>query len=329
MKASRLLTVLETLMTQPRAVFLWGAPGVGKSAVVRQVGKKLGLPVIDLRATLLDPTDLRGIPMLKNGQAVWCPPSFLPKDSEKPGILFLDELNAAPPLVQASMYQLVLDRRIGEYSLPDGWKIIAAGNRQSDRAVTFRMSSALANRFIHITLEADSQSWQDWAVRAGVHPLVTAFIRFKPKLLWHAKDGETAFASPRSWEMLSDVVKSFGDPLAVRDIMRGIVGEGPSAEFAEFARNSLSAQEIAAILADPENAPLPTSLDKVWTLITRIGADASDDGVADAGAKLLKRLQPEFAVVMARDILTVRPGFVMNPDFLAFMKEHNKLFNTL
>lgn len=128
MKASRLINVLENLLDQPWAVFIWGSPGIGKSSIVRQIAQRRGMPLVDIRASLLDPTDLRGIPMIQDGTAVWCPPSFLPKKSDKPGILFLDEVNAAPPLVQAALYQLILDRRIGEYELPEGWRIV--GRRQ-------------------------------------------------------------------------------------------------------------------------------------------------------------------------------------------------------
>ena len=150
MKPSRLHNVLTSLMQQRWPAFIWGPPGIGKSSIVRDIAEKASLPVIDLRASLLDPTDLRGIPSISNGLATWCPPAFLPRPNQAPGLLFLDEINAAPPLVQASLYQLVLDRRIGEYELPPGWWIVAAGNRQQDRAVTFRMSSALVNRFIHL-----------------------------------------------------------------------------------------------------------------------------------------------------------------------------------
>ena len=140
MKPSRLESVLESLLDQRWPAFLWGPPGVGKSSLVHAIAARRSLPVIDLRASLLDPTDLRGIPAIEGGRAVWCPPAFLPHRDSPPGILFLDEINAAPPLVQASLYQLVLDRRVGEYELPAGWWIVAAGNRQQDRAVTFRMS---------------------------------------------------------------------------------------------------------------------------------------------------------------------------------------------
>ena len=199
MKASRLTTVLENLLDQPWAAFIWGAPGIGKSSIVRQIAERRRMPLIDIRASLLDPTDLRGIPMIQDGTAVWCPPSFLPKKSDKPGILFLDEINAAPPLVQAALYQLILDRRVGEYELPEGWRIIAAGNRREDKAVTFRLSSALANRFIHLNLEVDPDDWHAWATNHGIIPEVTAFLKYRPQLLQAASEDEQAFATPRSW----------------------------------------------------------------------------------------------------------------------------------
>ena len=195
MKPSRLTTVLESLLAQRWPAFIWGPPGVGKSSIVRHIAAARGLPVIDLRASLLDPTDLRGIPAIEGGRAVWCPPSFLPKPEDKPGVLFLDEINAAPPLVQASLYQLVLDRRVGEYVLPDGWWIVAAGNRQQDRAVTFRMSSALANRFVHLELEPDVDDWRTWAIATGLDPLVVSFIGFRPALLRQEPGQGAAFAA--------------------------------------------------------------------------------------------------------------------------------------
>ena len=123
---------------------MWGPPGIGKSSIVRQVAADKGLAILDVRAPLLDPTDLRGLPYVADGSAKWAPPAFLPQNDGSEGLLFFDELNAAPPLVQASLYQLTLDRRVGEYVLPDGWRIIAAGNRSEDAAIVFRMPSALA-----------------------------------------------------------------------------------------------------------------------------------------------------------------------------------------
>ena len=144
MRPSRAVEVLSGLLSTRWPAFLWGPPGIGKSSIVRQVAADKGLAILDVRAPLLDPTDLRGLPYVADGSAKWAPPAFLPQNDGSEGLLFFDELNAAPPLVQASLYQLTLDRRVGEYVLPDGWRIIAAGNRSEDAAIVFRMPSALA-----------------------------------------------------------------------------------------------------------------------------------------------------------------------------------------
>ena len=324
MKARQLIETLESLLDQPWAVFLWGPPGVGKSAVVRSVAEKHGLPVLDLRASLLDPTDLRGIPAVQNGEAIWCPPSFLPKPEDKPGILFLDEINAAPPIVQASMYQLVLDRRVGEYVLPDGWKLIAAGNRREDRAVTYRLSTALANRFIHLTLEADAASWVSWAESAGIHPAVCNFIRIRPALIWHATDEETAFASPRSWAMASDVLRLVRKKQALKETLGGIIGRGPAAEFMAFLASSLSEAELEALLDDPAHVQLPTEPDRLWMLISWLIARSDDEKILKAAGVLASRLPAEIAFVMVRGIGRRRSDFLRMPPAAAFLKTEGR-----
>ena len=166
MKASAVAAALNLLVSARQPVFIWGGPGIGKSDVVRQLAKAMGVPLKDIRALLLDPVDLRGLPFLGADHAAkWATPDFLPKDGE--GILFLDELNAASAMVQAGCYQLVLDRRLGEYTLPDGWSIIAAGNRETDRAVTTRMPTPLRNRFTHLNFEVDVQMGKAVPERCG------------------------------------------------------------------------------------------------------------------------------------------------------------------
>jgi hypothetical protein len=205
MKPSEISSSLQLLSRIQKPAFLWGPPGAGKSQVVAQVAAALSIRLIDIRAVLLDPVDLRGLPTVEHGKAAWAIPAFLPEDGA--GILFLDELNAAPPLVQAACYQLVLDRALGDYRLPDGWTVFAAGNREGDRAVTSRMSSALANRFVHLPFEPDLDDWSCWAMGPGdLRPEVVAFLRWRPELLHRFDPAEKAFPSPRAWASVSHIL---------------------------------------------------------------------------------------------------------------------------
>jgi hypothetical protein len=326
LKPTRIIQVVKKLLDQRWPAFLWGPPGIGKSSVVRSVAEDIGLPVVDLRASLLDPTDLRGIPTVLNGEAVWCPPSFLPKTADKPGILFLDEINAAPPLVQASLYQLVLDRQIGEYRLPDGWSIIAAGNRQTDRAVVFRLSSALANRFVHLDFETDVDDWRAWAISKSINPLVVGFIAARPELLSTAPEDVVAYPTPRSWEMVSDVVKAHGEKLdTCWDVIPGIVGEAAAIEFSGYVSRTIREEDLRRIVADPKKAPIPESMSDIFAMTSWFAYHSKERDVRSAGAVLLTRIPIEFGVILARDLLKASPALVAEPGYKDFMKKHGKL----
>jgi len=224
-----------------RPVFLWGPPGIGKSEVVQDITNELGGLMIDLRMAQMEPTDLRGIPYYNkdNGRMDWAPPVDLP-DSELASqypviVLFLDEMNSAPPAVQAAGYQLVLNRRVGKYVLPDNVVIVAAGNRESDKGVTYRMPMPLANRFLHLEMRADFASWQNWAVNAGIHTDVVGYLSFAKNDLYDFdnKSSSRAFATPRSWtfvsELLDDEADTDNDTLF--NLIAGAVGEGLAVKF--------------------------------------------------------------------------------------------------
>jgi len=184
MRASELITSISALVEQKVPTFIWGAPGVGKSSIVKQISTKKDVGFIDLRLALMDPTDLKGIPFFDKDthSALWAPPAFLPREGE--GILFLDELNSAPPSVQASAYQLILDRKVGEYELPDGWAIVAAGNREGDRGVTYRMPAPLANRFVHFEMDIDTNEWRDWGYKNNLDERILSYIAYKNEHLF-------------------------------------------------------------------------------------------------------------------------------------------------
>ena len=325
MKPSRVETVLSHTLTTRWPTFLWGPPGVGKSSIVRKIADDKGLHLLDVRASLLDPTDLRGLPYVADDRAHWSPPSFLPHEPDSQGLLFFDELNAAPPLVQASLYQLTLDRRVGEYELPAGWSIVAAGNRAEDGSVTYRMPAALANRFIHLEFEVNFEDWRSWAVHHGIHYLVRGFLSTRRELLFEMKEPERGFPTPRSWEMVSDVLHSFGSIEDCNDLLLGIVGEGASVEFAGYCQKAISEERILEIMADPENASIPKKLGDQYALISYLGGQADSAEARTASAGLLSRLKPEISVLLLRNILDHYPRFAAESGVQAFMREHHQL----
>ena len=219
-----------------RPVFLWGPPGIGKSDIVKQIGQDAGRDVIDVRLALWEPTDIKGIPYYNadKGTMVWAPPSELPMDPESNAIIFLDELNSAPPAVQAAAYQLILNRRVGTYSLPKGVDIVAAGNREGDRGVTYRMPAPLANRFIHLEAKVDFDDFQEWAVMNAVHPEVVGYVGFAKQDLYDfdPKSPSKAFATPRSWVFVSDLLKDDDcDIDTLHNLIAGAVGDGLAVKF--------------------------------------------------------------------------------------------------
>jgi hypothetical protein len=325
MKPTRIENVLQDLLTTTWPTFLWGPPGVGKSSVVRKLAKSNKLNLLDIRASLLDPTDLRGIPTVEGGNARWCQPSFLPSDPKSKGILFFDELNAAPPLVQASLYQLTLDRRVGEYVLPDGWRIIAAGNRAEDASVTFRMPAALANRFIHLDYEVDFEDWRAWAIERGIHPYVVSFLSTRQELLFNIDSSARGFPTPRSWEMVSDILSSTDDRKGAQDIILGAIGEAATIEFIGFMDTAISEATILKIIENPEKAKLPTKLGDQYALIAYLTGRAKEQKVLDAAGGILLRLKPELGVLLFRNLLQKQPKFALNKNAKAFIKTHKDL----
>jgi hypothetical protein len=219
-----------------RPTFLWGPPGIGKSDLVKQIGDDFGREVIDVRLALWEPTDIKGIPYYnaEQGKMVWAPPAELPTDPESTAIIFLDELNSAPPAVQAAAYQLILNRRVGTYKLPDGVDVVAAGNREGDRGVTYRMPAPLANRFVHLEMKVDFDDWQDWATLNKVHPDVVGYVGFAKQDLYDfdPKSPSKSFATPRSWSFVSDLLDdddTDNDTLAT--LIAGAVGDGLGNKF--------------------------------------------------------------------------------------------------
>ncbi|WP_030263605.1 ATP-binding protein [Streptomyces sp. NRRL B-24484] len=234
-----------------RPVFLWGAPGIGKSSLVREFADSLGLECVSLIGTQLAPEDLVGVPQLTaEGRSRFCPPESIARD--EPYCLFLDELNAASPDVQKAFYSLILDRRIGSYELPPGSIVIGAGNRATDGALARPMASALVNRLVHVHLRASATDWLAWAAGASIHPWVLDHLTDRPDHLWSAPPKtEEPFSTPRSWHMLSDALHSFGpalDEAALQVVAHGLLTPQHAVAFCGYAKIVRNAYGLDAIL---------------------------------------------------------------------------------
>ena len=219
-----------------RPVFMWGPPGIGKSDIIHQIGAEQGREVIDVRLSLWEPTDIKGIPFYNpnSNSMEWAPPIELPSDPESNAILFLDELNSAAPATQAAAYQLVLNRRVGTYILPKGVSIVAAGNRETDTGVTYRMPAPLANRFLHLEVKVSFDDWQEWAIKNKIHEQVVGYVGYQKKDLYDfdPRSSSRSFATPRSWSFVSDLLEDNDlQEATLTDLVSGAIGEGLAVKF--------------------------------------------------------------------------------------------------
>jgi len=248
---------IRVAMRKQRPVFLWGPPGIGKSELIADICNQLGGKLYDLRLALMDPSDLKGVLYYNTEQhtATWSAPPDLPTAEEAAKypivVLFLDEMNSAPPATQAAAYQLVLNRRVGTYKLPDNVVVVAAGNRDTDRGVTYRMPAPLANRFIHLTLRPDFETWQNWAVLNKVHPDVVGYITANKVDLFNfdPKMSGQSFATPRSWTFVSELLaEDTLNETEFTDLVSGTVGEGIALKFNAHRKVSASMPNPTHIL---------------------------------------------------------------------------------
>ena len=319
MRPAHLLTVVEKEFISTQSghhtpVMLWGAPGVGKSQMVSQVAVKQNTALIDIRLSQMEPSDLRGIPF-KEGHAVeWAIPSMLP-DAERHGengILFLDEITSAPPSVSAAAYQLILDRKLGDYEVPSGWAIIAAGNRQGDRGVTYSMPAPLANRFSHYEVDINLDDWVAWAYANNIDERIIAFLRFRQDLLFEfdASQNPVAFPSPRSWEFAHRALHKFEDhPELFSGALQACVGKAAGIELAAFIASLDQMPDLDAIVKG-EDVETPKEIDLQYAVATAlvgraIRAKETDDAMKVHGNILSfanRFPQREMGVMMVSDM---------------------------
>ncbi|KZL17667.1 hypothetical protein PsAD2_03003 [Pseudovibrio axinellae] len=317
---SRASTLLEHYIAKDIPAFLWGDVGIGKSDSVAAVAKKQGAELLDIRLSMFDPVDLRGLPTIQNGETVWLKPAIWPKDDNTPKFLFFDEFDRALPSVQNAALQIVLNRRIGEHKLPDNVRIIAAGNGNTDRVGTQRTSAAGDNRFAHIYAEADLPSWQRWAASAGVHPLIIAFVSFRPELL-HKRGGknEKTFPTPRTWEAVNDFADAPDD---IRmDLVTGLIGEGAAAEFEGFVGVFKNLPSLDAVITDPTGSPVPSKPNTRYAISAGLAVKADMNNIQNI-ITYLARLPQEFSVLGVMNASRRDPSITHTPAFIQWSCEN-------
>jgi len=315
-----------------RPLYFWGASGIGKSEGIHQSCADHEGVMVDIRVSQYESIDFRGIPDIQASTTVWNMPATLPfkgnpkfeppfVDPNKPIYLFLDEINQGDPSVMSVCYQLVNDRRIGEFELLDNVIIIAAGNREQDKGVTNRFPAPLGNRGTHAELVADIKSWSNWAQGAGMPMELIGFLNFRDSLL-HTFDPNKpvkAFATPRTWSFVAEDMQDKEMPEEVRiAAMSGSVGEGPAVELAGFLEIMKSLVPIEQIIKDPLGVPVETKLDIQWAMATHV-AGHMDKDTAGPLHKFLNRLEPEM-VVLAWTMAINRDNSICETD--AFLTQY-------
>ena len=291
-------------------ILIHSSPGVGKSSIVRQVAKKLGIGFVDVRLAEMESVDIRGLPSVDKDKGVmkWNAPDFWPRDPNSKGIIFLDELTSCDKSCQVAAYELILDRKIGDfYKVPDGWYIVSAGNLTTDRAVALSMSSALSNRFMHVELDADDQEWCKWAMTHDVHPSVIGFIQYRPMNLFNMEKEnlERGWPSPRSWDRVSQMTKIYGNnEELLRKIVYGLVGPAKGVEYIEFHRLNKNFDNIVDMMYGRAPIKIPEKNDQLYAMCSTLvyilwrGTDEEDEHKRlDGFFKILQQMRPEFIMM--------------------------------
>jgi hypothetical protein len=337
-------SAIRKAFKKQRPIFLWGPPGIGKSDIIHQLGAEMDAHVIDIRLSLWEPTDIKGIPYfdVNQNKMVWGSPSELPDEalaSQHPHIiLFLDEMNSAAPSVQAAAYQLILNRRVGQYHLPKNVLIVAAGNREADKGVTYRMPAPLANRFVHLEMRVDFDDWSQWATSNKVHPDVVGYCTFAKKDLYDfdPKSASRSFATPRSWSFVSELLED--DDTAestLMDLVSGAIGEGLAIKFIAHRKMSSKLPKPEDILSGKvKKLDSKIEISAMYSLTVSLcyelkdAADKSDKKFNEMSSNFFQFIMDNFEtelVIMGTKLALTQYQLPLDPDEIDCFEEfHNK-----
>jgi hypothetical protein len=329
---SKAKNALQFAMRKKRPIFLWGPPGIGKSDIVAQITAGLSNShLIDIRLSLWEPTDIKGIPYFDSNQnkMVWGAPAELPDEAMAANydhiVLFLDEMNSAAPAVQAAAYQLILNRRVGQYRLPNNVIIVAAGNREADKGVTYRMPAPLANRFVHLEMAVNFDDWFTWAVNNKVHQDVVGYLQFAKQDLYDfdPKSASRSFATPRSWSFVSELLDEQLDEGTTTDLVAGAVGEGLAVKFMAHRKVASSMPDPSEILAGKVKEMKSKEISAMYSLTVSLcyelkeASDVNDKKFDDKVNNFLRFAMDNFdteLVVMGIKLALTQYALPIDPD---------------
>lgn len=335
MKANLKVTseVVETLLKGNVVPFIQGSPGIGKSAIAKQIAKKFNLKVIDVRLAQCDPVYLLGFPSLDKDKAYFKPLDLFPLegDSIPEGyngwLLLLDEINSAPQSIQAAAYRIILDREVGTNKLHSKVAIIAAGNLETDNAIVMPMSSALISRMAHIETYCDVDTWLNWAESNKIHPYITAFIRFKPTALYtfDTNSAEQVYACPRTWEMLHNTLASTEFKHShFEEVVASLVSEGVMYEFKNYLKLMGTLPDIKDIVKNPVSTHLPDDLATQWALVGYLSYHTTTDNFAQV-YKYLTRMQVELQFILLKQLIKNKVTTNQSPESIEWAKTNSKV----
>jgi hypothetical protein len=299
-------------------LMVWGGPGLGKSTILRKIAEEMKMGFIDIRLAQREPVDIRGLPVPNEDSVRWLISSDWPRDPSSRGILLFDELTAADRTLQVAAYEIILDRRLGDlYRLPNGWYIVAAGNREEDMAVATTMSSALANRFMHVELQEAPEQWVRWGLQNDIHPAVIGFIRFRPDLLFHQENEnlERGWPTPRSWERVSTMLKNFhvdGQQYLLDKLIYGLVGNQAGVEFCAFREIAEQFEDTYEVMTNPQaKMIIPDKPDQCYAFCAAVayylwrGENPEEESkLLDGFYRIALSLSSDFAAMLMMDALT-------------------------
>ena len=325
MRFKQTLELVEHALDLDKPTMLWGPPGIGKSQLMRSTNHTA---FIDLRLVLLDAVDLRGLPARDGDKMRWLPVGELPHEPTERGILFLDEINAAEDDVMQAALGLVLDRRLGDYEVPEGWRIMAAGNRAEDRTGARDLPSALANRFLHIDMTANLDDWVDWASTSGQMPHeLVSFLRFKTDLIHSFSPDHRRNPTPRMWETVGQIINDPGiEGRAEIGLIAAAVGEGPAQDLVSFLNIARSLPNVDEILVDPMAQSVPSEPAVIFATIGAICHRVQRETAANF-ITYVNRFSSEYTAMAVKTAVTMKEDLYSTAAFTQWCLDNQEIFS--